>query len=224
MGAYVDAVAAQLRDQALDCPVGASPAPVRRAGSAGSRRLHLRRLRPDRRAAPRSTPTARSGRRRCGTCAARSARPTPRRLITEGMRLSPPEPSFLDMRNAILQADVARARGLHDAIWDVFARARDGLLRLRRRRRRRDAGRGLLAAAHGRAPRAAGSPAGLTDADTGAPIANGKAAIGGLTDGPDPLAGTTGADGGYAIEGVPAHTYPSLVARRPRLRPPDARR
>ena len=28
-----------------------------------------------------------------------------RALITQGMRLSPPEPSFLDMRNAILQAD-----------------------------------------------------------------------------------------------------------------------
>ena len=38
-----------------------------------------------------------------------------RRLITQGMRLSPPEPSFLDMRNAILQADAAEGGTRRDA-------------------------------------------------------------------------------------------------------------
>lgn len=45
-----------------------------------------------------------------------------RGLVTEGMRLSPPNPSFLDMRNAILQADMALSGGAHqDHIWEVFA-------------------------------------------------------------------------------------------------------
>ena len=38
------------------------------------------------------------------------------------MRLSPPEPSFLDMRNAILQADAAAGGALRTQIWTVFAR------------------------------------------------------------------------------------------------------
>ena len=38
------------------------------------------------------------------------------------MRLSPPEPSFLDMRNAILLADQAAGGTLRDAIWTVFAK------------------------------------------------------------------------------------------------------
>ena len=38
------------------------------------------------------------------------------------MRLSPPEPSFLDMRNAILAADQGLNGGANeDLIWTVFA-------------------------------------------------------------------------------------------------------
>ena len=44
-----------------------------------------------------------------------------RALITDGMRLSPARPSFLDMRNAILQADVNRGLAERDRIWAVFA-------------------------------------------------------------------------------------------------------
>ena len=44
-------------------------------------------------------------------------------LVTRAMELSPANPSFLDERNAILQADKATARGAHqDAIWKVFAK------------------------------------------------------------------------------------------------------
>jgi len=44
-----------------------------------------------------------------------------RGLITNALRLSPKQPSFLDMRNAILQADLATG-GTHRAtIWSVFA-------------------------------------------------------------------------------------------------------
>ena len=48
--------------------------------------------------------------------------PTVRKLVTRGMELSPPSPSYLDMRNAILQADVVAFAGADvDAIWQAFA-------------------------------------------------------------------------------------------------------
>jgi extracellular elastinolytic metalloproteinase len=47
---------------------------------------------------------------------------TTRELVTRAMELSPPSPSYLDMRNAILQADlVANAGANETAIWSVFA-------------------------------------------------------------------------------------------------------
>jgi extracellular elastinolytic metalloproteinase len=44
-----------------------------------------------------------------------------RLLVTEAMRLSPPRPSFLDMRDAILAADTATGGCDRPRIWDVFA-------------------------------------------------------------------------------------------------------
>jgi fungalysin metallopeptidase (M36) len=44
-----------------------------------------------------------------------------RALVTDGLRLAPANPSFLDMRNAILQADLNRGFGDRDRIWAVFA-------------------------------------------------------------------------------------------------------
>jgi len=46
---------------------------------------------------------------------------TARRLITNAMRLSPAEPTFLDERDAILLADQEAGGADHDAIWQVFA-------------------------------------------------------------------------------------------------------
>ena len=44
------------------------------------------------------------------------------KLITEAMEISPPDPSFLDMRNAILQADKLAYGGAHQTLlWQVFA-------------------------------------------------------------------------------------------------------
>ena len=78
MGAYIDAVPHAIRYQALDCPVGAAVGgrvPALPTAARRCRRLHLRPTSArSRRSRPRSTPTARSGRRRCGTCAPRSAR------------------------------------------------------------------------------------------------------------------------------------------------------
>jgi extracellular elastinolytic metalloproteinase len=42
-------------------------------------------------------------------------------LITRAMDLSPPEPSYLNMRNAILQADTAAGGCARATIWEVFA-------------------------------------------------------------------------------------------------------
>jgi hypothetical protein len=42
-------------------------------------------------------------------------------LVTRGMDLSPVEPSFLNMRDAILQADAVLGYGDAKAIWEVFA-------------------------------------------------------------------------------------------------------
>lgn len=46
---------------------------------------------------------------------------TARRLVTNAMRLSPANPSFLDERDAILLADQADGGTHHDAIWQIFA-------------------------------------------------------------------------------------------------------
>jgi hypothetical protein len=44
-----------------------------------------------------------------------------RALVTDGLRLAPGNPTYLDMRNAILQADLNRGFGDRDRIWAVFA-------------------------------------------------------------------------------------------------------
>ena len=119
------------------------------------------------------------------------------------MRLSPPEPSFLDMRNAILQADAALLAGAtHDAIWQVFA-AR---------------GMGFYASAIDGGdtppvedfslPPTPGEPRGtisgrLTDHLLGSPVAGVTVSVGGQSAGPDALAATTDAAGQYTITGVP---------------------
>ncbi len=47
------------------------------------------------------------------------------RLVTDAMPLSAPDPSFLDMRDAILAADTDRYHGDNtDTIWTVFATPR----------------------------------------------------------------------------------------------------
>lgn len=44
-----------------------------------------------------------------------------RELVTEGLRLTPPEPTFLELRDAILIADVAAGGRDRDRIWAAFA-------------------------------------------------------------------------------------------------------
>jgi extracellular elastinolytic metalloproteinase len=140
-----------------------------------------------------------------------------RRYITEAMRLSPPEPSFLDMRNAILEASPG---GLHDgtsddaALWMVFA-AR---------------GMGYFAGSDGSddtAPIAdftdprtliqSGSISG-TVSDEDGPLAGATVGVAGFDDGLGPQhVATSGVGGEYSINGVPTdgiHTYPAVRARK----------
>ena len=57
-------------------------------------------------------------------------------LVTRAMELSPANPSFLDMRNSILQADLVVNGGgrTRTRSGQVFAAPRHGLLRRPRRR------------------------------------------------------------------------------------------
>jgi extracellular elastinolytic metalloproteinase len=139
------------------------------------------------------------------------------RLVTRGMQLSPPEPSFLDMRNAILQADLVVFGNAHRAaIWKVFAHR----------------GMGYFASAvdgndvtptesfalpRSCATTSCGRITGrLTDSVTGRPVKGVLVAVGGHATG---FAGTdlrdrTGRDGRFAITRVPFHTYADLVFDR----------
>ena len=130
-----------------------------------------------------------------------------RKLVTEAMRLSPVDPTFLDMRNAILQADQALFSGAdRDTIWVVFAARGMGM-------RAFTAGGGdkspeedfTAAPAAGSAVTVTGR---VTDAGTGAPIAG---ALVELADLPGDQTGLTDAGGNYSIPGLAAGTYPHAL-------------
>ncbi len=138
-------------------------------------------------------------------------------LITMGMRLAPPEPSMLDMRNAILQADTALNGGArHDLVWSVFAHR----------------GMGYYASVFDSSDAkpaenfsvlpAAGTPQGklrgtVSDSQTGLPLAGAHVRIGAASTGTGAaaLTATTGPDGGYAIDAITEGTYGKLAVRPP---------
>ncbi|RZU52941.1 carboxypeptidase family protein [Krasilnikovia cinnamomea] len=137
-----------------------------------------------------------------------------RSLVTRAMELSPANPSFLDERNSILQADLVVNGGqLQKTIWKVFAKR----------------GMGFFAGAVDgddaevvedfSMPPAANTPRGtvtgkVADTDTGAAVAGATVGFGGHTSGfgNDYLA-TTAADGTYTISGVLPGTYPKVFAK-----------
>jgi extracellular elastinolytic metalloproteinase len=212
MGEYVDATPNQIRNEPLDCPVG----------TGGT-------------ACP-GTPTAGPGGFTYGDFGNIGGRgpevhddgeiwgetlwdlrdalgfATTEQLVTDAMRLSPPEPSFLEERNAILQAD---AGGLHaDAIWQVFA----------------NRGMGFFAGTTDstdpapvedtRLPPPANGPTGRItgrafDSGTGAPLAGIAVGIGGLNTLPSAFTAVTDANGNYTIGPVPVGTYPVLTFQPP---------
>jgi len=136
-------------------------------------------------------------------------------LVTRAMELAPANPSFLDMRNAILQADTAvYGGGQRAAIWQVFAARGMGF---------------FAAAASGddtapvedfSLPPAPGSPRGslvghVVDPASG-PVDGAVVAFGGHASGfPGDYRAVTAADGSYRIDGVFVGTYAKITATAP---------
>jgi extracellular elastinolytic metalloproteinase len=133
-------------------------------------------------------------------------------LVTEAMRLSPRNPSFLDMRNAILQAnEVGVLDGRTDqeaTIWQVFAGRGMGYFAATE-----DADDTSPIESFALPPDPAGGVGSLagtvTDADSGKPVAGARVQFAGL-----PLVDTTDALGRYAIANVPVGAYPQVVASK----------
>ena len=208
IGHYVDAVPHQIRTQGIDCPVGVVDARCPGGGGytfgdfadiVGGPEVHA-----DGEVWAQTLWELRGA---VGRDAAQS-------LITEGMRMAPPEPSFLDMRNAILAADAGLGGGSRNAIWQVFARRGMGY-------------RAYSDGADDLAPRADFSlpPGGasgvvtgtVTSAESGLALAGASVGLASLTGEAaftDRLETVTAANGSYAL-GAPAGTYGALTAELP---------
>jgi extracellular elastinolytic metalloproteinase len=122
----------QLRTQAFDCPVGAPVSACPGSGSAGSGGYtygDFGKILPG----PVPAPEVHADgeiwvetlwdlrRRLIADHGAGEGIGRARALVTDGLRLAPANPTFLDMRNAILAADLNRGFGDRDRIWAVFA-------------------------------------------------------------------------------------------------------
>ncbi len=133
-------------------------------------------------------------------------------LVTRAMELSPPGPSFLDMRNAIIQADTVNFAGADiSALWTIFAQR----------------GMGYFAASTGDSiggiedfsippdcatVTCATISGTVTDKATGNPAVGLKVGFPGLDSGfAFDLAATTDASGAFSIANVPFHTYPLFL-------------
>jgi hypothetical protein len=215
IGAYTDAEPGQTRTQPMDCPVGSTSARcpgTPATGPGGYTYGDFGRIA--------GRPEVHSDGEIWGETLwdlrAAIGSQAAERLITEGMRLAPPEPSFLDMRNAILQADSADATSpgrYHDAIWAVFAHRGMGFFA------GTDDGSDTSPVEDFSLPPAADSPTGtvtghVTSAETGLPLAGVQVSLGGHGTDPgfaDSFSAHTDSNGVYRIDGIPAGTYPKLV-------------
>jgi hypothetical protein len=141
---------------------------------------------------------------------------TTENLVTRAMELSPPRPSFLDERNAILQADMVASGGSNAAtIWSVFAHRGMGFFA------------GSVNNADAQPAEDFSLPPGtqakvgklegrLTNLDTGQPISGGLVALGGHNSGfPGAYADLSSESGKYEIKKIFAGTYPKLFATAP---------
>jgi extracellular elastinolytic metalloproteinase len=143
-------------------------------------------------------------------------RNTTEELVTRGMELSPPSPSYLDMRNAILQADLVANGGANEAaIWNVFANRGMGYFAS-------SLGGGDVHPVEDFSPPAdcavvtCNTVSGtVTDKATGAPVEGVTVGIAGLDSGfATSLSDVSAADGTYAIASVPQHdAYAALNFR-----------
>ena len=139
------------------------------------------------------------------------------RLVTRAMELSPPDPSFLDMRNAILLADTIVSGGAdHDEIWQVFAGRGMGFFAETAGRSRVDVQEDFTLPVTCPGVGCGRIEGVVTDADSGAPITGATVTIDGPSTGvPVELSAVTAADGSYTIDDVPNHEYRRVVAGAP---------
>jgi hypothetical protein len=214
VGAYSDAVPRVTRSQGADCAVGAPAAACPGRGAAGSggytfgdlgRILSGPEVHYDGEIwletlwDVRQRLVAALDSEQAGSDAAE-------RLVTDSLRLLPPEPSFVDARNAMLTADTAAGGAFRALLWEVFAARGLGFFASTR-----DAGDVRPTESFARPP-AEGAPSGtvagrITDAA-------GQLGLAGATIGPTLPDGTaasarTGADGRYALR-LPAGSYGGL--------------
>src|SRR5262249_48988146 len=133
-------------------------------------------------------------------------------LATRAMELSPFNPSFLDERNAILQADLVLTGGAQQAaIWGVFAQRGMGWFA-----GTLDGDDSHPIANFSRPPNP-GDPQGtlsgvISDVDTGARLQGAIVAFGGHDHGAGNYVAVTSPAGAYSISGVFAGTYPDVSA------------
>jgi hypothetical protein len=134
-------------------------------------------------------------------------------LVTRAMELSPADPSYLDMRNSIVQADLAVYGGTHRAkIWSTFAKRGMGFFA-----GTRSSGDTQPAENFNRPPSPSSPRSVVTgqvvDSLTGAPVEGAEVSITGHDSGfPGDYSATTNAAGRYAISNVFLGTYPIVTA------------
>ncbi len=131
-----------------------------------------------------------------------------RQLVTDAMRLSPSEPSFLDMRDAILTADSNVGGSAHDVIWQVFAARGMGYYATTENGWDPAPVADFSTPPSGATTTVSGT---VTDADSGRAVAGVVVALPGQTE----RSATTDAAGHYAITNALAGvSYPRIVATR----------
>ena len=207
LGHYVDLVAHQVRTQGIDCPVGVVDL---RCPGGGHTYGDFARIA----AGPEVHADGEIWAQTLWDLRAAVGRDVAQSLVTEGMRMAPPEPSFLDMRNAILAADAGLGGSSRNAIWQVFAARGMGY-------------RAYSDGADDVAPRQDFSlppsgPSGVvtgtvTSAESGLALAGASVGLASLTGEAaftDRLETVTAANGSYAL-GAPTGTYGALTVELP---------
>jgi hypothetical protein len=208
MGHYVDAVPHQVRTQGIDCPVGVLD--QRCPGGGGYTYGDFARIV----GGPEVHADGEIWAQTLWDLRQAVGRDVAQSLITEGMRMAPPEPSFLDVRNAILAADAGLGGASRTKIWQVFAARGMGY------RAYSDGADDLLPEQDFSLPPggARGVAAGtVISAESGLPLSDAAVGLASLTGEAafaDRLETVTAANGSYAL-GAPAGTYGALTVAQP---------
>ncbi len=134
-------------------------------------------------------------------------------LVTRGLELSPTEPSFLDMRNAMVQADLVAFGGAHvDVLWQRFAHRGMGFFAVALDGNDVDPVEDFSLPPT--CPEECGTVRGrVRESESGRPVAGVRVQVAGHASGfGTDLAGTTNAKGRYRIADVPFHEHVITVA------------